>query len=63
MMQSKGDIEVTEDGLRVIIEPQSAPHRTQALAALCDELNSLNAKFPGTDLRMRFSVREDDPVS
>jgi len=63
MMQSKGDIEVAEGELYVVIEPQSAPHRTKALAALCDELNSLDAKFPGTELLMRFSVREADVVS
>ena len=56
MLQSKGDIEVTDTELHVALAPQSAPHRTKALMALCEELNVLDAKFPGSDLRMRFSV-------
>ncbi len=63
MLQSKGNIEVTESELRVVLEPQSAPHRTQAMAVLCDELNSLDTKFPGSDLHMRFAVRDVESVS
>ncbi len=63
MLQSSGDLEVVGDELHVAIEPQSAPHRTQALAALCNELNQLDTKFPGSALRLRFSVREDQNVS
>lgn len=59
MLQSKGDIEVTDTELRVALAPQSAPHRTKALTALCEELNVLDARFPGSDLRMRFSVGDD----
>ena len=58
MLQSSGDLEVKGDELHVSLEPQSAPHRTKALAALCEELNRLNTKFPGSALRLRFSVRE-----
>ena len=58
MLQSKGDIEVTETELRVALAPQSAPHRTRALRALCEELNTIDAKYPGSDLRMRFSVND-----
>ncbi len=56
MLQSKGNIEVTDQQLRVTLAPQSAPHRTRALAALCEELNVLDATFPGSNLCMRFSV-------
>ena len=49
--------------LRVILAPQSAPHRTRALAMLCQELNRLETRFPGSDLRLNFSVREDENVS
>jgi len=58
MLHSTGDIEVDEHELRVILAPQSSPHRTRALAALCDNLNQLGVKFPGSDLLLRFSVRE-----
>ncbi len=63
MLQSSGDLEVNEGELRVTLAPQSAPHRTRALARLCDELNSLDTRFPGSDLRLRFSVREPAAVS
>ena len=63
MLQSSGDLEVTDDELHVVLEPQSAPHRTRALAALCEELNRLDTKFPGSALRLRFSVREAENAS
>lgn len=63
MMQSSGDLEITDNELHVILEPQSAPHRTRALAAVCEELNQLDTKFPGSALRLRFSVRELENAS
>jgi hypothetical protein len=58
MLQSSGDLQVHQDELRVILAPQSAPHRTQALAQLCTQLNALDTRFPGSNLRLKFSVRE-----
>lgn len=63
MLQSSGDLEVHTGELRVILAPQSAPHRTKALEMLCQELNALGTKFPGSDLTLRFSVREHGNVS
>ena len=63
MLQSSGDLEVHEGELRVTLASQSAPHRTKALARLCEELNSLDTRFPGSDLRLRFAVREETAVS
>lgn len=63
MLQSSGDLEVHQGELRVILAPQSAPHRTKALARLCEELNCLDTRFPGSDLRLKFSVREAETVS
>ncbi len=63
MLQSSGDLEVHPGELRVILTPQSAPHRTKALAMLCDELNTLRTRFPGSDLRLRFFVRDYGNVS
>jgi len=63
MLQSSGDLEVHEEELRVTLAPQSAPHRTKALARLCEELNGLDTRFPGSDLRLRFAVREETAVS
>ena len=47
---------MTKTELRVVLAPMSSPHRTKALAALCEELNAGNACFPGTNLRLRYSV-------
>jgi hypothetical protein len=43
--------------LRVILAPQSSPHRTHAIAALCDELNQTKTNFPGSPLRLHFAIR------
>jgi hypothetical protein len=56
-LASAGDIEATDTELRVRMSPLSSPHRTRVLAALCDQLNVTNTAFPGTKLRLRFSVR------
>ena len=50
------DLEVTEHELRVRLLPLSSPHRSRAVAALCDELNRSPALFPGSRLRLHFSV-------
>lgn len=62
-LASSGDIEVVGDELRVAIEPLSSPHKTQALAHVCDELNTTSTRFPGTKLRLRFSVKPEPPPS
>jgi transposase len=53
---SAADIEVTATELRVTLAPLSSAHRTRAVAALCDELNRADARFPGTKLRLRFGI-------
>jgi hypothetical protein len=53
---SAADLEVTKEELRVTLLPQSSPHRTRAISALCDELNSLDTLFPGSRLRLRYAV-------
>jgi transposase len=63
MLQSSGDLEVQPGILRVILAPQSAPHRSRALGLLCEELNGLGTKFPGSDLLLKFSVQEYENVS
>jgi len=63
MMQSAGQIQAVGDHLQITLDAQSAPHRTRALDALCGELNVLDAKFPGSHLRMRFAVSEHPGVS
>lgn len=63
MLQSSGDLVVQPGMLRVILAPQSAPHRSRALGLLCEELNALGTRFPGSDLLLKFSVQEYENVS
>lgn len=56
--QAPGDIVVTEDELCITLSPLSSPHRTRAIAALCDDLTKLRATFPGTGLRLVLQAAE-----
>jgi hypothetical protein len=60
-MRSAGDIDVSQEELRITLAPQSSPHRSQAIAELCRVLDEAGTRFPGTGLRMRFGVRGCDP--
>jgi hypothetical protein len=55
-LASAADLEVTQAELRVTLAPQSSPHRTRAIAALCEELNTLHPVFPGSRLRLRYAI-------
>ena len=57
-LASAADLEVTATELRVILAPLSSPHRTRAIAALCKELNQTETIFPGSQLRLRYTIRE-----
>ena len=52
-----GDIIPAGGILRVRLDPLTAPRRTQALAALCDQLTATGARYPGTDLVLRYEVK------
>lgn len=56
VLQSTATLELADQELRVTLSPLSSPHRSQAVAALCENLNQAQTCFPGTDLRMRFAV-------
>ncbi len=52
-----GDICPGSGQLLIRLDPLTAPRRTQALAALCDQLNQAQACYPGTDLVLRYEVK------
>lgn len=56
VLQSTAALEPTDRELRVTLSPLSSPHRSEAVAALCEDLNRAEICFPGTHLRMRFAV-------
>ncbi|MEN8150827.1 MAG: hypothetical protein ABFS86_13475, partial [Planctomycetota bacterium] len=56
-LRASGDMEVTDKEIRLAFEPLSSAHRTAALSGLCKAMSEQNAIYPGTGLRMRYSVR------
>ncbi len=57
-LASAADLKATKRELRVRLAAQSSPHRTRAIAALCEELNRRNTVFPGSTLRLIYAIRE-----
>jgi hypothetical protein len=57
-LRTSASIEPTEQELRVSLAPLSSPHRSKAIASVCEELNKTETTFPGTNLRLRFAVSE-----
>jgi transposase len=56
-LASAAHIKVTKTELRVTLMAQSSPHRTRAIAALCQQLNQTKTTFPGTRLRLRYAIQ------
>ncbi len=56
-LTASGDIRPGDGGLLVRLDPLTAPRRTQALAALCDQLSQAASRYPGTDLVLRYEVK------
>jgi len=54
---ASADPEVIGDRLHVRLEALSAPRRSRAIAALCAELNATETTYPGTELRLVYSVK------
>jgi len=46
-LASAADLHLTNTELRVTLALQSSPHRTRAIAALCNQLNQTKNPFPG----------------
>jgi Helix-turn-helix domain len=56
-LTASGDIRPGDSELLIRLDPLTAPRRTQALAALCDQLNQAASRYPGTDLVLRYEVK------
>jgi Helix-turn-helix domain len=52
-----GDICPGPGQLLIRLDPLTAPRRTQALATLCSQLTAAGARYPGTDLVLRYEVK------
>jgi hypothetical protein len=57
-LRSSASIEPTKEELRVTLALLSSPHRSRAIASICEVLNKTETTFPGTKLRLRFEVAE-----
>jgi transposase len=55
-LQAAANLEVSETQLKIVLAPLSSPHRTRAIAALCEELNHVPVRFPGTQLRLHYAI-------
>jgi hypothetical protein len=51
------DIHPGESELLIRLDPLTAPRRTKALDALCDQLNQAASRYPGTGLVLRDEVK------
>jgi hypothetical protein len=56
-LRAPADLQILGNELHVRINPLSAPRRTRAIAALCQDLNTTNTIYPGTTLTLRYSVK------
>jgi hypothetical protein len=57
LFAASGDIRVGDGELHITLAPLSSPHRTYAAQALSEMLDQTATIFPGSRLRIRFSVR------
>ena len=58
-----GDLQITGDTLHVRLDPATAPRRSRALHALCDQLTATETRYPGTDLKIAYSVKDQPEPS
>jgi len=56
-LTASGDIIPGNGQLLIRLDPLTAPRRTQALAALCDQLSQARARYPGTDLVLHYEIK------
>jgi transposase len=56
LFRAGADINVSATELQLTIQPLSSPHRTLAVQALCHTLTETTTIFPGSHLRLRFTI-------
>jgi len=56
--KAPADLQVKGSELHVTINALSAPRRSQAIAALCDDLTATKTLYPGTALTLVYSVKD-----
>ena len=59
-MRLPGDIHISGDILHLRLDPATAARRSRAIAGLCQELTATETRYPGTDLKIKYSVKGYD---
>ena len=57
-LHASGDITIHDSTLHIRLDPLSAPRRTRALAALCEQLTATATRYPGTQFLLHYEVKE-----
>ncbi|MGH9243075.1 MAG: putative transposase [Acidimicrobiales bacterium] len=57
VFHTPADLEIIDNQLHVRLSPLSAPRRTRAIAALCQELTATKTIYPGTNLTLVYSIQ------
>ena len=57
-LTASGDIIPGDGTLTIRLDPLTAPRRTRALAALCEQLNVTATRYPGTQLTLRYEIKD-----
>jgi hypothetical protein len=55
---SPADLEIHDGTLHVLVDALTAPRRSGALGGLCEDRTATETAYPGTDLRLIYSVKE-----
>ena len=56
-LTASGDVHIAPGEPLIRLDPLYAPRRTQAQAGLCGQLTAAGARYPGTDLVLRYEVK------
>ena len=57
-LTASGDIIPGGGTLTIRLDPLTAPRRTRAIAALCAQLNATETRYPGTQLILRYEIKD-----
>ena len=57
------DIQLIDSQMHVTLNPLSAPHRTRAIAGLCQQLTDTETVYPGTDHTLIYTIKTPDDLA
>jgi transposase len=57
-LTTSGDIIPARNTLTIRLDPLSAPRRTHAIAAICEQLNQARVRYPGAELILRYEIKD-----